>query len=123
MSNQGRRDSNEAIDATVSFINSAMVRLLVGNDWFGDGQLRQTILDEFNHAVRTLRRQGWVVMDKPFNVLLERLRPEEPMSVAIRYEMKRMRELFDANFRPIPTPRRASGEAGERVGPESSQRA
>ena len=89
------------IDNAIGIINAAMVRLLIGNDWFGDHQIREIMLDEFNAARRTFSRQGWVVIDKPFNTVLERLDPDEPLAVAVRWELDSIRKTFDAHFRLI----------------------
>jgi hypothetical protein len=63
-----------------------MLRLLTGNDWFGDNQIREVILDEFNEMERTMVEGRFAVLDKPFNTLLERVNKDEPFAHIIRYE-------------------------------------
>lgn len=114
MSNKGQQVTD--VDGVVTLINAAMVRLLIGNDWFGDNQIREVILDEFNAVRRTLTNQGWAVIDKPFNLLLERLNPDEPLAEAVRYELKSIRTAFNANNRPVQDYGRESRASSERVG-------
>ena len=120
MSKQEQRGTSASVQDAIGSLNSAMIRLLVGNDWFGDAQTRRTILDEFNHAIRTLSRQGWLVYTKPFSVVMERLEPSEPMAVAVRSELEAMKAVFDEHFRPVGSNRQKSGDVCERMGSEST---
>ena len=70
----------------IRIIQKAMLRLLTGNDWFGDNQIREVILDEFNEMKRTMEEGGFAVLDKPFNALLKRVNEDEPFAHIIRYE-------------------------------------
>lgn len=74
------------------------MRLLTGNDWFGDGQIREVILDEFNELQRTMLEHGYAVLDKPFVKLYERVRENEPFARIVKYEqrwfMKAMRDAL-----------------------------
>jgi len=91
----------QVTDLGVELCNRAMVRLLTANDWFGDGQIREVILDEFNSSKRQIINGRIFVVDKPFNTLLERVTDNEPMALAIRYELKYIKETLNANLKPI----------------------
>ena len=82
----------------IKIIQKVMIRLLTGNDWFGDGQIREVILDEFNTLQRSLIQCGYGVLDRPFIKLHERVRENEPYAKIVKYEhgwfMKAIREYL-----------------------------
>jgi hypothetical protein len=92
----------------------AMMRLLTYNDVFGDHQLRDVIFQECNRVRRTLENGGNVVLDRPFFMILTRLSDEEPMSVAVNWELRYMRKALSANSRPEESDNRGKGPTDRR---------
>ena len=82
----------------IKIIQKVMIRLLTGNDWFGDGQIREVILDEFNTLQRSLVQDGYAVLDRPFIKLNERIIGNEPYARIVKYEhrwfMRAIREYL-----------------------------